>query len=68
MIQNADKFSQGSDEKAQKMIQELMVKGKTLVLDIEAMQQQYPTRMELEQLRKDMRDRLVKMTAAVIGF
>lgn len=68
VIQNADKFSQASDEKAQKMIQELMVKGKTLVLDIEAMQQQYPTRMELEQLRKDMRDRLVKMTAAVIGF
>lgn len=68
VIQNADKFSQGSDEKAQKMIQELMVKGKTLVLDIEEMQQQYPTRMELEQLRKDMRDRLVKMTAAVIGF
>ena len=68
VIQNADKYSQGSDEKAQKMIQELMVKGKTLVLDIETMQQQYPNRTELEQLRKDMRDRLVKMTAAVIGF
>ena len=49
-------------------LSELLMQGKTLFLEVQAMNRQVPNRPELMQLKSDMHKRLLQMTSDVIGF
>lgn len=49
-------------------LSELLMQGKTLFLEVQAMNRQVPNRQELVLLKNDMHKRLMQMTTDVIGF
>ncbi|MEK4229456.1 AAA family ATPase [Solibacillus sp. FSL H8-0538] len=49
-------------------ISELLMQGKTLFLEVQAMNREAPNRQELQALKNDIHKRLLKMTTDVIGF
>lgn len=49
-------------------LSELLMQGKTLFLEVQAMHRQVPNRQELLTLKNDMHKRLMQMTTDVIGF
>lgn len=53
---------------ARKELSDLLVQGKTLFLEVQAMTRQQPDRVELRNLKEHMHQRLLHMTSMVIGF
>lgn len=51
-----------------KELSDLLVQGKTLFLEVQAMNRQQPDRTELRDLKDHMHQRLLHMTSIVIGF
>ena len=49
-------------------LSELLIQGKTLFLEVQAMNRQVPNRKELLRLKDDMHRQLLQMTTEVIGF
>lgn len=49
-------------------LSELLMQGKSLFLEVQAMNRQTPNRPELVALKNDMHKRLLQMTSDVIGF
>lgn len=49
-------------------LSELLMQGKALFLEVQAMNRQTPNRPELTALKNDMHKRLLQMTSDVIGF
>ncbi|MFF5994963.1 AAA family ATPase [Lysinibacillus sp. KU-BSD001] len=49
-------------------VSELLIQGKSLFLEVQAMHRQAPNREELIQLKQDMHKRLLQITTDVIGF
>lgn len=53
---------------ARTQLSQLLMKGKSLFLEVQNMNRQMPNRPELQNLKTDMHKRLLQMTSDVIGF
>lgn len=53
---------------ARTQLSQLIMQGKTLLVEVQTMHRQMPNRPELQNLKMEMHRRLLKMTSDVIGF
>jgi len=68
IIQNTERIIQSKMPNQRAKLSELLMKGKGLFMEVQAMSRQAPNRTELFTLKNDMHTRLLQMTSDVIGF
>ena len=68
IIQNTERIIQSKMPNQRAKLSELLMKGKGLFMEVQAMSRQAPNRTELFALKNDMHTRLLQMTSDVIGF
>ena len=68
LILNAQNLMLRNTPLVRSQLSELLMKGKTLFVDVQTMNQQVPNRPELQNLKTDMHKRLLQMTSKVIGL
>ncbi|MER2107535.1 MAG: AAA family ATPase [Solibacillus sp.] len=68
ILLNAQHAMIGKSPHNRAKLSELLMQGKALFLEVQAMNRQTPNRPELVTLKNDMHKRLLQMTSDVIGF
>ena len=68
ILSNAQNAMINKSPNARAELSELLMQGKTLFLEVQAMNRQVPNRQELQTIKNDMHKRLLQMTTDVIGF
>ena len=68
VIKNVEIIIQSKAPNQRAKLSELLMKGKSLFMEVQAMNRQVPNRPELFALKNDMHKRLLQMTSDVIGF
>lgn len=68
ILSNAQNAMIRKSPNARAELSELLMQGKTLFLEVQAMNRQVPNRQELQTIKNDMHKRLLQMTTDVIGF
>ena len=68
ILLNAQNMMISKSPNARAELSELLMQGKTLFLEVQAMNRQVPNRPELQIIKNDMHKRLLQMTTDVIGF
>ena len=68
IVTSAEIILNGKLPNQRSKLSELLMRGKGLFLEVQAMNRQVPNRADLHALKNDMHKRLLQMTSDVIGF